>query len=237
MEHTPDGPKHVLPDKYGANTTVYEYGGLAYTPVAGDQLRIIFSDARQQSLNLLNVDDGTVESIVTSSTLRYADFDCHPEISNGTEETAWVLAVEEDHALPDPEDVKNYVVAINLVTKEVKRVLEGVDFYSYPRFSPDGRQIAWLQWNHPSLPFLAVKLHMASFDHKTASVLGNRLVAGDDEDSIAEPRWAPNGDLYYCSDSSGFRQLNRLRDDGRERILLPGLEDAEFGDAHWMVGW
>src|SRR4051812_41824484 len=79
VEVTPDGPQHVLPEKYAADTTVYEYGGLAYTPVSGDRLRIIFNDARGQSLNIIDVDNGTVEPIVQSSSFRYADFDCHPD--------------------------------------------------------------------------------------------------------------------------------------------------------------
>ncbi|KAK0720135.1 hypothetical protein B0H67DRAFT_643417 [Lasiosphaeris hirsuta] len=105
--------------------------------------------APPQSLNLLHVDDGMVESLVESTTLRYADFDAHPSISDGTKNHAWVLAIEEDHVKPKPADVRNYVVAINIITKETKRVAEGADFYSYPRFSPGGRQLAWLQWNQP----------------------------------------------------------------------------------------
>lgn len=237
MEITPDGPQHVLPTEYAANTTVYEYGGLAYAPVPGDKLRIIFNDARGKSLNILDVDEKTIEPIVQSTSLRYADFDCHPDIGDGAVDSAWVLAIEEDHAHPKPADVKNYVVAINLATKKVKQVLEGADFYSYPRFSPDGRQVAWLQWDHPGLPFIGVKLFVGEFDKETASVSDVRHIAGEDDDSISEPRWSPDGDLYFCSDSSGFRQLTRLRDGERERILLPGLENAEFGTDSWNVGW
>jgi len=236
VEVTPDGPQHVLPEKYAADTTVYEYGGLAYTPVSGDRLRIIFNDARGQSLNVIDVDNGTVEPIVQSSSFRYADFDCHPDVGYGTEETAWVLAIEEDHTHPKPEDVRNTVVCINLATKEIKRILEGADFYSYPRFSPDGKTIAWLQWDHPALPFIGVRLFVGDFDDTTASVSNARVIAGDDDESIAEPRWSPDGDLYFCSDSTGFRQLTRFRDGARERILLPGLESAEFGTDSWTVG-
>ncbi|KAK3359634.1 peptidase S9 prolyl oligopeptidase active site-containing protein [Lasiosphaeria hispida] len=236
VEITTSGLKHVLPDGFSASTAVYEYGGSSYLPISGDKLRIIFSDAHRQSLNLLHVDNGTVEPLLQSTTLRYADFDAHPSIDDGTENNAWVLAIEEDHVRPKPADVKDYVVAINLITKEIRRVVEGADFYSYPRFSPDGRQLAWLQWNHPDLPFLGVTLHLAEFSLTDASLSGTRLVAGEEGDSIAEPRWSPDGQLFFGSDKSGFRQLSKLRDGAKETILLPGLEDAEFGDAHWAVG-
>jgi len=238
VEITPDGePQHVLPSGYSASTTVYEYGGLSYTPVPGGLTRIIFSDSKRQSLNLLNVDDGTVETLSQSTTLRYADFDCHPEIWDDIPAHAWVVAIEEDHSDPRPEGVINRVVAINLATKKIQRISEGADFYSYPRFSPNGSEICWLQWDHPNLPFAGTQLYVADFNEDDASLLNARAVAGDADDSIAEPRWSPDGDLFFGSDGSGYRQLCLMRDGERGRILLPGLQNAEFGDAHWMVGW
>ncbi|KAK3328189.1 peptidase S9 prolyl oligopeptidase active site-containing protein [Cercophora scortea] len=236
VEITPTRLKHVLPDGSSAATTVYEYGGLAYAVIPGNKLTILFSDAHAKALKVLDVDEGTVSAILESATLRYADFDAHPEIADGSHDHAWVLAVEEDHAKPKPEDVKNYVAAINTVTKEIKRVVEGADFYSYPRFSPDGRYMAWLQWSHPNLPFLGVKLFLAEFDSSDASVTNIKAVAGRDGNSIAEPRWSPDGQLYFGSDESGYRQLCKLDNGSSETIMLPGLENAEIGEAQWRVG-
>ncbi|KAK3685225.1 peptidase S9 prolyl oligopeptidase active site-containing protein [Podospora appendiculata] len=236
VEITPSGLKHVLPDSSSVATAVYEYGGLAYAVIPGDRLTILFSDARAKALKVLDVDDGTVSTVLESATLRYADFDPHPEIADVSHDHAWVLAVEEDHAKPKPVDVKNYVVAINTVTKEIRRVVEGADFYSYPRFSPDGRHIAWLQWNHPNMPFLGVKLFLAEFNSSDASVVNVKAVAGHDGNSIAEPRWSPDGQLYFGSDESGYRQLCKLDNHICEQIVLPGLENAEFGEAQWRVG-
>ncbi|KAK3377553.1 peptidase S9 prolyl oligopeptidase active site-containing protein [Podospora didyma] len=238
VELTHDGTKHVLPDEFSASSIVYEYGGMPYAVVPGDnKLRIIFSDSANKTLSLLDVDSGTVELILASPTLRYADFDCHPKISDGSEEHAWVVAIEEDHINPKPADVKNYVVAINLVTKEVKRAVEGADFYTYPRFSPDGEQLAWLQWSHPDLPFRGVKLYLGDFDSSCGKLLSSaRHVAGDEGDSIAEPRWSPGGQLYFCSDKSEFSQLCKFHEGSIERILSPGLEDAEIAVASWTPG-
>ncbi|OIW22486.1 peptidase S9 prolyl oligopeptidase active site-containing protein [Coniochaeta ligniaria NRRL 30616] len=234
------GTRHVLPESSSASTIVYEYGGLPYAVVpAGkkDQaLRIIFSDARDKSVNLLDVDSGRVTSLLRSTTLRYADFDVHPRVSDGTE-TAWVLAVEEDHEKPKPADVRNYVVAINIETAEVKRLASTADFYSYPRFSPDGKKVVWKQWDHPQMPFTETRLHWA--DWKESGAVDNvEFVAGGDGECVTEPRWSPDGTLFFCGEKSNFRQLFRRKLDESEATLveLDGLEEYEFGDSSFMLG-
>jgi hypothetical protein len=158
---------------------VYEYGGLPYAIIPGGRrhqaLRIVFSDSKNKSLDLLDVDTGKVMSLRKSATLRYGDFDVHPRVSDGAE-TAWVLAVEEDHEKPKPDDVRNYVVAINIETGEVKRVADRADFYSYPRFSPDAKKIAWKEWDHPDLPFQGCKIYWADWKDSGAVEMRSSLL-------------------------------------------------------------
>ena len=163
--------------------------------------------------------------------MRYADFDVHPQ-------TPWVLAVEEDHTKPLPAEVRNYVVAINFATGEVRRVIAGADFYSYPRFSPDGTKVAWEQWDHPDLPFRGTKLYWADW-RADGAVDNMELVAGDAGECPTEPRWSPDGTLFFAQEKSDFRQLfcKRLGDKGAKQVVLRGLEEAEFGDASFMIGW
>ncbi|GAB1314562.1 Peptidase S9 prolyl oligopeptidase active site-containing protein [Madurella fahalii] len=236
VEVTNDGPRHVLPSDFSASTAVYEYGGSDYAVVPGDGARIVFSDAGKKSVNLLDVDNGTVEEVLQSPSLRYADFDSQPLIATRHGHGSWVLAVEEDHARPEPANVKNYVVAIHLETKTVKRLAAGADFYAYPRFSPDGRQVAWLQWNHPNLPWRGVQLYSAAFNAADGSITDVKLIAGDDGDSIAEPSWGPDGKLYFGSDKSGFSQLCRYAEGKVERLSVAGLEHAELGNASFLIG-
>lgn len=216
---------------------MYEYGGLPYAIVPGEQLRIIFSDSKEKSLNLLHVDDGQVVRLQQSSTLRYADFDAHPRIADGTVETAWVLAVEEDHEKPKPVDVRNYVVAINIQTGEVKRVADAADFYMYPRFSPDGKRIAWKEWDHPDMPWQGNKLHWAAWKDD-GSIANAELVAGENRESISEPRWSPKGTLFWGQEKTNFRQLfwKKPGDAVASTVTLPGLETAEIGDASFFIG-
>ncbi|KAH7632736.1 hypothetical protein B0T09DRAFT_229994, partial [Sordaria sp. MPI-SDFR-AT-0083] len=137
----------------GASTYLYEYGGLQYVLWPGEQLKIIYSDARAKTVGVLvsNDQEKRWERQVSfkSETHRYGDFDCHPG-------TPWVLAVEEDHTYPKPEDVKNNVALIHIETGEARH-LRGIgqhDFVAYPRFNPtDMTQICHIHWDHPNMPF------------------------------------------------------------------------------------
>jgi hypothetical protein len=203
-----------------------------------NSLRIIFSDAKDKSLNLLDVDAGEVTPLVKSATLRYADFDVHPRVSDGGKETAWVLAIEEDHEKPKPADVRNYVVAINIATAEVKRVASTADFYAYPRFSPDGKKLVWKQWDHPDMPFTSTELYWADFND-VGTVDKVELVAGGKGECATEPRWSPDGTLFFCTEKTNFRQLFRKKvgDSAASPVQLEGLEEYEFGDSSFFLGW
>jgi len=178
-----------------------------------------------------------VTTLVESETLRYADLDAHPRVSDG-KGTAWVLAVEEDHEKPKPADVRNYVVAVNIETGEVKRIASTADFYMFPRFSPDGKQIVWKQWDHPDMPFTSTEIYWA--DWKDSGDVHNvEHVAGGKGECVTEPRWSPDGTLFFCGEKTNFRQLFRKKVGETEaaQIKLDGLEDYEFGDASFFIGW
>ena len=58
-----------------------------------------------------------------------------------------------------------------------------------------------------------------------------RRVAGGPDESVFQPSWSPDGDLYFISDrGSGWWNLYRERD-GAIEPLAP--MDAEFGQAQW----
>ena len=110
------------------------------------------------------------------------------------------------------------------------RVLaSGRDFYSNPRPSPDGRLLAWLEWDHPSMPWDGTELRVAELG--PAGELGvPRLVAGGTAESIWQPEWSPGGRLHYVSDRSGWWNLY---DETGERVVV---DEAEYGYPHWVFG-
>ena len=71
----------------------------------------------------------------------------------------WVGIREDHRGGPKSSAVKNAVVAVSLDGSGVVDVLaEGNDFYAAPRLSPDGSTLAFLTWDHPSMPWDSTRL-------------------------------------------------------------------------------
>lgn len=207
---------------------MYEYGAQKYDTLPDG--RIIFTEASDSSVRVLDPSTGRVDLITQSSILRYAAFNANPM-------SPWVVAIEEDHTKPGAYDVKNYLVAINTDTKEIKRIISGSDFYYIPEFSFDGTRLAWLEWNHPDMMFKHAQLHHGEWN-PDGSVTNITFVTGKNEESVTEPRWGYDGSLFFCREFNDYRQLFRIvpGSDKPEQVALKGLEDAEIGEVSLMEG-
>ncbi|KAK9416086.1 putative Alpha/Beta hydrolase protein [Seiridium unicorne] len=220
----------ILPEDFSAKSRVYEYGGGPYAILPGN--RVIFSNFKDRSLYILDVDGGNVQSLLASETLRYGDLEAHP----GDE--PWVLAVQEDHEIDIPEKVKNYVVAINTDSGEVRRIVEGADFYMFPTFSPDGKKVSWVEWSFPGMPWAGVSLYWADWAEGEVKSDTVEHIAGNESSTVTEPRWGPDGYLYFAEEQTNYYQLFRRKPSDTEStaIILPGLETVEFGSAKFACG-
>ena len=137
--------------------------------------------------------------------------------------------MREDHT--DPADVKNAIVALTAKEDDAGRVLfGGSDFVAYPRLSRDGR-LAWMAWDHPNMPWDDTRLYVAELGPDGLSHV--EVVAGCGAESVMEPKWGPDGALYFISDRSGFWNLY-VRRDGETKALLP--MEAEFAGPLWGLG-
>jgi dipeptidyl aminopeptidase/acylaminoacyl peptidase len=210
---------------FDARTRVHEYGGRAYLRNRGV---LLFSHGRDQ--RLWRADPGSAPRPVTpevepAAALRYADACASPDGRR-------LWAVREDHRAGGEPCNRIVVLDPQGDADGGRVVVAGADFVAAPRCSPDGRQLAWLQWNHPDMPWDGCELWLADLGDGGAPI-GARRIAGGRDEAVQQPSWSPDGTLHFVSDRSGFWNLYRWRPDGAE-ALCPMR--AEFGEAMWNLG-
>jgi len=211
----------VTPPPFNVRTRVHEYGGGAFLIADGTVFFTNFTDQRiyQQKL------DETPQPLTPESQRRYADM-CLDKQRNR------LICVCENHSQTNHEP-ENTLVTVNLNSGEVEVLVSGSDFYSSPRISPDGNKLTWYSWNHPNLPWDGTELWVAKIN-LDGSLSEAELIAGGKNESICEPKWSPDGMLYFSSDQTGWWNLYRRNFDGEIEALSP--MDAEFGYPHWVFG-
>lgn len=222
VRRAPDGTvADVTPAPFNVRTRVHEYGGGAFA-VHGDT--VYFSNFADQHLYRQTL--GTEPQPLTNdSNFRYADGVIDPRQNR-------MICAREDHSTSDQEAV-NTLVSISLAGGDNGQILaSGADFYASPRLSPDGSRLAWLSWNHPSMPWDGTELWVAQVQ-ADGSLGETQLVAGGLEESIFQPQWSPDGTLYFVSDRNGWRNLYRW-DQGQVEPLVE--MEAEFGLPQWVFG-
>ncbi|HLL16848.1 MAG TPA: S9 family peptidase [Pyrinomonadaceae bacterium] len=231
VRRTPDGElRDMTPPGFNARTRVHEYGGGDFVVHHGT---IYFSNFSDQRLYRQTPDAPTPAPLTPESNaeLRYAD--AVMDAARGR-----LVAVREDHRA-GAHEAANTIVALSLDAGENAsggRVLaSGYDFYSSPRLSPDGRQLAWLCWNHPNMPWDGTELWLGDME-EDGTIAGARRIAGGRDESIFQPEWSPAGRLHFVSDRSGWWNLYRAADGADEKPEPLCEMEAEFGQPQWGFG-
>lgn len=133
------------------------------------------------------------------------------------------------------------LVAVPLEGGEPQLLRQALDFCGYAALSPDGAQLAWVEWQQPHMPWDRSQLWLA--DVEPGGGLGPaRLIAGSGAPgqpvacSVFQPLWLPNGDLVVANDRHGWWNLERREATGSGpwQRLLP--MEAEFAMPQWVYG-
>ena len=88
---------------------------------------------------------------------------------------------------------------------------EGADFYMQPAWHPKGDRLAWIEWDHPQMPWDGTRLvlgQLARSRQGLPSLRTTEVLAGDADTAIAQPCFSPDGRyLVYASDERGYSNL------------------------------
>jgi dipeptidyl aminopeptidase/acylaminoacyl peptidase len=177
-------------------------------------------------------------------------------IRRGTDTGVWVCE-QSDVALHGQD--KQSLVLVDLKGEKLPVTLvEGGDFYACPRLSDDGSKLCWITWDYPSMPWEGTRLYMADID-ADGRLRNITKVAGDpateeeidrslnpvlqdamrfSSESILDPKWAPDGTLYFVSDRvevAGTRYWNICRFRNRQVEIVTKIT-GECAKPLWRLG-
>ncbi|WP_040163534.1 S9 family peptidase [Microbacterium gorillae] len=206
----------VLPAPWSARSRVHEYGGGAWTATPDGVL--LFVEASDQRVYALDADAAEPRPLTPEAPAsRYGGL-----VLSGGE----LLAVRETHT--DAVVPSRDIVAIALDGSGVRSLVAGSDFLSQPRLSPDGSQLAWIAWDHPSMPWDDAELrvgHITDAGVTTWDVLSRQ--------DATQVEWTGPRELLFSDDPTGRWNLYRSAA-GAVTPVSPA--DADTGGPQWVLG-
>ena len=123
---------------------------------------------------------------------------------------------------------------LDKVEQEPELLHQPADFAGYACLSPDGAQLAWVEWQQPAMPWESSQLCCADLS-SSGDLSQPRTIAGGAGVSVFQPQWLPDGSLLVAEDSDGWWNLKRRRP-GAISWEHPWPMAAETAMPQWIYG-
>lgn len=212
----------VLAEPWNVRSRVHEYGGGAYAVRAG---RVVFTHFADNRLYVLDPGESTPRALTPrQERVRFGGLVLAER---------HVFAVREDHR-GGVEPVNTLVVlALEGDNTDLGTVLvHGPDFVLRPAVSSDGDMIAWVEYDHPNMPWDATRLRRARIG-VDGTLTDIATVAEAADVSVVQPQFSPTGHLWFASDASGWWTL--MRDTGSGPVPVHQAM-ADHVSPQWSLG-
>lgn len=238
-----DGTTAELPAPWNARSRVIEYGGRSWAGTAradGGPLIVFvhFDDQRLYAYAPYGPAEPWPLTPVSAvgGGLRWVDPQLHPGRGGSGE----VWCVLEEFTGEGPTELRRVIAAVPLdgsAADDRAAVRELSDerhrFVTGPELSPDGRQAAWIAWDHPRMPWDGTEVMLADIG-EDGTFHDPRILVGGPEESVPQIQWTADGRLLFASDRSGWWNLYRADPDGGAVELCP--REEEFAGPLWKIG-
>jgi len=211
---------------WSARSRVHEYGGGAWTTVAGDAL--VFVEKADQRVWRASAGEDPRPLTPLAGDMRFGGL---------TWQGGRLLAVREAHdGSPVPH---RDIVEIPLDGRAARdaaallSLVEDSDFFAHPTLSPDGSHLAWIAWNHPAMPWDRAELRVGRLED---GVVAEWATVAGGTTAPLQPVWIGEDDLLYSDDPDGRWNVWRLRltADLHREPIAPA--DADTGGPLWVLG-
>lgn len=113
----------------------------------------------------------------------------------------------------------------------------GADFYMQPVWHPRGEMLAWVEWNHPYMPWDASCVKVGSLGGMQIRLLEEHWVDGLAGSAASQPRFSPDGKwLSYIRQDGDWDSLVLYNLKKRQKRLLLPADGYHLGLPDWVQG-
>lgn len=113
---------------------------------------------------------------------------------------------------------------------------QGTDFYMQPVWSPSEDAIAWVEWDHPNMPWDSTRLILGTLTGDQPRITTTKLIAGENGETVVQPRFSPDGKyLSYIISRGEWEALEVLElSTGQRKTWLEG--EFNLSTPAWIQG-
>lgn len=113
----------------------------------------------------------------------------------------------------------------------------GADFYMQPVWHPSRERIAWVEWNHPDMPWDASRIKIGELGGMQLRLLEEHWIAGENRHSANQPQFSPDGKwLSYIIRDGDWDNLVLYNIKKRTHKILIQGENFHLRQPDWIQG-
>lgn len=242
-------PTCITPTPFNLRTKINEYGGKPYW-VFGSL--IYFANQSDQRLykQKIDIQTGTVSSPKAVSPQTADQEYMFADITELNKH--WLLSIVEtsndDHSCENTHSIG--VFRHDSPQPEMVELAVGANFYSNLVVSADRSKVAWVQWDHPAMPWDETQLWVADISYESAQPcfvnqqkIDLQITGSVKAASVCQLMFANNGRLFFSVD---FQLADSNDPKNYWNIMCYKFDDEvvqavtnihlEFGYPHWQYG-
>jgi len=120
---------------------------------------------------------------------------------------------------------------------KVFQVIQGADFYMDPVWHPSGNFAAWVEWDHPHMPWQASRVRIGKFNTKGFSISEEVFAAGGENSAASQPQFSPDGKyLSYLQRDGNWDSLYIYDFDNDKSEKIINGEGFHLKLPEWVQG-
>ena len=118
-----------------------------------------------------------------------------------------------------------------------RQIVKGADFYLQPTWHPRGEWIAWVEWDHPCMPWQGSRVKIGEVGGMQVRLLDETWIDGRIGQAAHQPKFSPNGKwLSYLLQNGDWEDLVLYDLKKKEKRVLVHGQDFMLSTPDWVQG-